>query len=337
MAPADGKQHRSKKRAKTVPLFIFSKTRQQLTYGVVSEGVFAESLRKFCGNSAESSRKRHFIAPGKGAESLRKFHGNLRKIFCNDPFPNDPISAFLTRVKLKKHKVERCELLRWRPSMTPRCGTVGKVKEVMDLAQDQEWKFQKQTRSSLKGVLHPFLLSKLLTQAQPSSEGAKGLEKPCPPLHRIGKHSSPQNRTYTEYVKNTQELGRGRQTKKEHKPKLFGPDIFRWGGGLPRERVGARKFGMSLETQANQTFGRDIPGFCRECPKSLRKKGLCSIVVPYFKHPKNLLRLFLGNNLARQQKKTSKAENYPGKVISMLVLKGIFGRSLKTKPQRTEK
>ena len=52
--------------------------------------------------------------------------------------------------------------------------------------------------------------------------------------------------------------------KKEPKPKLFGPDIFRSGGGLPRERVGAKKLGMSLETQGNQTFGRDIPGFCRD-------------------------------------------------------------------------
>ena len=44
---------------------------------------------------------------------------------------------------------------------------------------------------------------------------------------------------------------------KEHKPKLLGPDIFCWGGGLPREGVGAKKFGMSFETQGNQTFWRD--------------------------------------------------------------------------------
>ena len=37
--------------------------------------------------------------------------------------------------------------------------------------------------------------------------------------------------------------------KKEPKPKLFGPDIFGWGGGFPREGVGAKKFGMSFETQ----------------------------------------------------------------------------------------
>ena len=73
-------------------------------------------------------------------------------------------------------------------------------------------------------------------------------------------------------------------TRKEPKPKLFGPDIFGWGGGLPREGVGAKKFGMSLETQGNQTFWRDIPGFCRNIPgvpDKFEKKGLCSILVPY--------------------------------------------------------
>ena len=54
--------------------------------------------------------------------------------------------------------------------------------------------------------------------------------------------------------------------KKEPKPKLFGPDLFQWGRGLPRERVGAKKFDMSLETQGIKLFGRDIPGFCRDIP-----------------------------------------------------------------------
>ena len=63
----------------------------------------------------------------------------------------------------------------------------------------------------------------------------------------------------------------------------FWSDIFRWGGGLPRERVGAKKFGTSLETQGNQTFGRDIPEFCRDIPgvpDKFEKKSLCSIIVP---------------------------------------------------------
>ena len=55
--------------------------------------------------------------------------------------------------------------------------------------------------------------------------------------------------------------------KKEPKPKLFGPDILQWGRGLPRERVGAKKFDMSLETQGIKLFGRDIPGFRRDIPE----------------------------------------------------------------------
>ena len=60
------------------------------------------------------------------------------------------------------------------------------------------------------------------------------------------------------------DIGAGK--KKEPKPKLFGPDIFGWGEGLSRKGVGAKKFGMSFETQGNQTFWRDIPGFWRDIP-----------------------------------------------------------------------
>ena len=49
--------------------------------------------------------------------------------------------------------------------------------------------------------------------------------------------------------------------KKERNPKLFGPGIFGWGVGLPREGGGVpKKIGMSFETQGIQTFWRDIPG-----------------------------------------------------------------------------
>ena len=34
----------------------------------------------------------------------------------------------------------------------------------------------------------------------------------------------------------------------------------------PREGVGAKKFGMSLETREIKLFGRDIPGFCWDIP-----------------------------------------------------------------------
>ena len=55
-------------------------TSQQLTYGVVSEGVFAESLQKFCGNSPWKVRGRYVYCARKGcgnsAESLRKVAEN---------------------------------------------------------------------------------------------------------------------------------------------------------------------------------------------------------------------------------------------------------------------
>ena len=66
--------------------------------------------------------------------------------------------------------------------------------------------------------------------------------------------------------------------KKEPKPKLLSPDILRWGRGLPREGVGAKKFDMSLETREIKLFGRDIPGFCRdipEVPEKFEKKKFC--------------------------------------------------------------
>ena len=53
---------------------------QQFTYGVVSKGVFAESLRKFCGKFAEICKEMSFIAPEKGAEILRKVCGNFAEI-----------------------------------------------------------------------------------------------------------------------------------------------------------------------------------------------------------------------------------------------------------------
>ena len=57
--------------------------------------------------------------------------------------------------------------------------------------------------------------------------------------------------------------------KKEHKPKLLGLDIFRWGAGLPPEGVGAKKFGVSLGAKGEQTFWLDIPRFCQDIPEAL--------------------------------------------------------------------
>ena len=67
---------------------------EQFTYGVVSEGVFAESLLKFCGNFAKQI---HVILSGKGAEILRKACGTFAEICGHDPFPNNPVSELLTR------------------------------------------------------------------------------------------------------------------------------------------------------------------------------------------------------------------------------------------------
>ena len=67
-------------------------------------------------------------------------------------------------------------------------------------------------------------------------------------------------------------------TTKEPKPKRLGPDIFRWSGGLRREGVGAKKFGMPLETREIKPFWRDIPGFRRDIPgvpEKFKKKKVC--------------------------------------------------------------
>ena len=60
-----------------------------------------------------------------------------------------------------------------------------------------------------------------------------------------------------------------------------GLDIFGWGGGLAREGVGAKQFGMSLETQENKSFLAGYPGtlprYCsaRKVRKQKKKKNNC--------------------------------------------------------------
>ena len=73
-------------------------------------------------------------------------------------------------------------------------------------------------------------------------------------------------------------------TKKEHKPKLLSPYIFRWGRGLPREGVGAKKFDMSLETREIKLFGGiswDLLGY----PGSARKFGKKRVCVLFLFWP----------------------------------------------------
>ena len=77
--------------------------------------------------------------------------------------------------------------------------------------------------------------------------------------------------------------------------------IFAGGvGGLPSEGVGAKKFGMSFETQGNQTFWRDILGFCRDIlgvPEKFEKKSLCSMLVPICHFFRVVQTLFLENGV----------------------------------------
>ena len=62
--------------------------------------------------------------------------------------------------------------------------------------------------------------------------------------------------------------------KKEPKPKLFGPDIFQWSRGLPRERVGGQKARYVPGNQGSQTFwaGWDFAGDMPGVPEKFEKK-----------------------------------------------------------------
>ena len=68
-----------------------------------------------------------------------------------------------------------------------------------------------------------------------------------------------------------QEPPRNQAIKKEHRLKLLGLDILRWGGGLPREGAEAKKFGIYDLIKGNHSFGRDFAGISWGCPTSLRK------------------------------------------------------------------
>ena len=51
---------------------------------------------------------------------------------------------------------------------------------------------------------------------------------------------------------------------------MIGSALSRWGGGLPREGVGADKFSMSLETRENQTFLAGYPAILPGYPRAWR-------------------------------------------------------------------
>ena len=81
--------------------------------------------------------------------------------------------------------------------------------------------------------------------------------------------------------------------KKKPNPKLFGPDIFRWGGGRPREGMWAKKFGMCFETQGNQTFSRDI--HILGVPEKFEKERIC-VQFSSTNFPASFRELFQGGN-----------------------------------------
>ena len=58
---------------------------------------------------------------------------------------------------------------------------------------------------------------------------------------------------------------------KRTQTQTFWSGYLQVGWGLPREGVGCKKFGMSIEAQRNQTFWRDIPGFLPGYPGGSRK------------------------------------------------------------------
>ena len=70
-------------------------------------------------------------------------------------------------------------------------------------------------------------------------------------------------------------------TKKEHKPKLLSPDIFRWGRGLPREGGGGQKVRRVPRNQGNQTFWAGYPGIPEAPGKFEKKKFVFNSLVPY--------------------------------------------------------
>ena len=103
----------------------------------------------------------------------------------------------------------------------------------------------------------------------------------------------------------------------EPKPKLLGPDVLRWGGGLPREGVGAEKFGMSLETRETKFFWRDIPGFgldIPEVPEKFEKKNF----VLNFRSP--------SSRFEKKDATLSRTETHPsvGENVSILAPSGLF-------------
>ena len=90
--------------------------------------------------------------------------------------------------------------------------------------------------------------------------------------------------------------------------------------------MGAKKFGTSFEAQGNQTFWRDIPEFCRDIPgvpEKFEKKGLCSILVPYYK---------IVGCLCKKKGVATQVALKKASCGETVVQKGVFGESVSSLP-----
>ena len=77
----------------------------------------------------------------------------------------------------------------------------------------------------------------------------------------------------TRYLRDMVGARRTVRQEKRAQTQTLGPDLFRWGGGLPRAGVGDKKGSVCpSEPRRTKRFGQEIPG----CPKRLRKKGFNS-------------------------------------------------------------
>ena len=114
--------------------------------------------------------------------------------------------------------------------------------------------------------------------------------------------------------------------KKEPKPKLFGPDIFQWGRGLPRERVWGQKSSIcpSKPGKSNSLGGisLDFAGISRGRPKSLREKKFVTVCVQFSspsqsRHGRLFVLHFVGpakggqGPLQNSQNRQNRHEGYP--------------------------
>ena len=87
-------------------------------------------------------------------------------------------------------------------------------------------------------------------------------------LHRLGEAHAMHTACECRLHNHRQQRTSGKR--QEAKPELSGPDTLWWGRGLPREGVGAKKFGMTFQTKGNRVFAGislDFAGISWSCQK----------------------------------------------------------------------